>query len=149
MSIATATIPGETDPCAGVNLLFQAERTCATMVRELRHHLGPEAPPALLAIEGAHWNRATSLEQILRNQLLLPVEVHEGLEALAALGRRLSDHDQIGESLVLLREIERTLGEAYDTVLAEQPEGEKADLIQRLAEDVGRCGGRIRQALAG
>src|SRR5690606_32332302 len=131
------------------NLLFQAERACSAMVRDLRHHLGPEAPPALLSLEGAHWNRATSLEQIMRDQLLLPGEGHDGQEGCAALALRLADHDAIGASLALPREAERALGGVYATVLADQRDGEKAALIQHLAEDVSRCGGRIHQTLAG
>lgn len=99
---------------AGINNLCHLENGVAQVYADVRHRLGPGAPARLFELEGAHRNRATRLEQRMREHLLFPVPPKSGLSTIAGLATRLEQQHDIGEVFVLLREMERELLTAYE-----------------------------------
>jgi len=100
---------------AGINHLCQLENGIAQVYADIRHRLGPGAPARLFELEGAHRNRATRLEQRMREHLIYPVPTKGGLSTIAGLTLRLEQQHDVGEIFVLLRELERELLAAYES----------------------------------
>lgn len=99
---------------AGINNLCYLENSVAQIYADVRHRLGPGAPARLFELEGAHRNRATRLEQRMREHLIFPTPPKSGLSAIAGLASRLEQQHDRGEVFILLREMERELLAAYE-----------------------------------